>query len=120
MESDARNEEIRFADVMLERIALELAGWSLIVLAAYLGFEAAKFLSMRDEPKRSWSGIVIGALSLIVMPLLARGKREAAAGISSRALVADSKQTDICAYLSAILLGGLGLNALFGWLRGDP
>jgi divalent metal cation (Fe/Co/Zn/Cd) transporter len=54
------------------------------------------------------------------MPLLARAKRKVALGISSRALVADSKQTDICAYLSAILLEGLGLNALFGWWWADP
>jgi divalent metal cation (Fe/Co/Zn/Cd) transporter len=103
-----------------ERIALKLVGWSLLILAAYVGFEAAKSLVMREEPERSWPGIVIAALSLIVMPLLARAKRKVAAGISSRALVADSKQTDICAYLSAILLGGLGLNALFGWSWADP
>jgi len=65
-------------------------------------------------------GILMAALSLIVMPLLARAKRKVAAGINSRAMVADSKQTDICAYLSAILLGGLGLNALLGWWWADP
>jgi divalent metal cation (Fe/Co/Zn/Cd) transporter len=54
------------------------------------------------------------------MPLLARAKRRVAAKIDSRALRADSRQTDICAYLSAILLGGLLLNALFGWWWADP
>jgi divalent metal cation (Fe/Co/Zn/Cd) transporter len=54
------------------------------------------------------------------MPLLARAKRGVAAKIDSRALRADSRQTDICAYLSAILLGGLLLNALFGWWWADP
>jgi divalent metal cation (Fe/Co/Zn/Cd) transporter len=54
------------------------------------------------------------------MPLLARAKRKVALGIHSRALVADSKQTDICAYLSAILLGGLMLNAFLGWWWADP
>ena len=103
-----------------EQIALKLIGWSLLVLAAYVGFEAAKSLVMREEPERSWPGIIIAALSLIVMPLLARAKRKVALGISSRALVADSKQTDICAYLSAILLGGLGLNASLGWWWADP
>jgi divalent metal cation (Fe/Co/Zn/Cd) transporter len=54
------------------------------------------------------------------MPLLARAKRRVAAGLNSRALEADSRQTDICAYLSAILLGGLLLNALLGWWWADP
>jgi divalent metal cation (Fe/Co/Zn/Cd) transporter len=103
-----------------EQIALKLVGWSLLLLAVYVGFEAAKYLVMREEPERSLPGIIIAALSLIVMPLLARAKRKVALGISSRALVADSKQTDICAYLSAILLGGLGLNALLGWWWADP
>ena len=58
--------------------------------------------------------ITLAALSLVIMPLLARAKRRVAARIGSRALAADSRQTDLCAYLSAILLGGLVLNALFG------
>jgi divalent metal cation (Fe/Co/Zn/Cd) transporter len=103
-----------------EKIALKLVGWSLLVLAAYVGFEAGKSLVMREEPERSWPGMIIAALSLIVMPLLARAKRKVALGIGSRALVADSKQTDICAYLSAILLVGLGLNASLGWWWADP
>ncbi len=103
-----------------EQIALKLVGWSLLALAAYVGFEATKALIVREEPEKSWPGIIIAALSLIVMPLLARAKRNVARGISSRALIADSKQTDICAYLSAILLGGLGLNAFLGWWWADP
>lgn len=103
-----------------EQIALKLVGWSLLALAAYVGFEATKSLIVHEEPERSWPGIIIAALSLIVMPLLARAKRNVARGISSRALIADSKQTDICAYLSAILLGGLGLNAFLGWWWADP
>jgi divalent metal cation (Fe/Co/Zn/Cd) transporter len=65
-------------------------------------------------------GIALAALSLVVMPLLARAKRDVAAKIDSRAMRADSRQTDICAYLSAILLGGLILNAVFGWWWADP
>ena len=103
-----------------ERLALKLVGWSLLGLAAYVGFEAARSLVLHEEPERSWPGIIIAALSLIVMPLLARAKRKVALGINSRALVADSKQTDICAYLSAILLGGLMLNAFLGWWWADP
>jgi divalent metal cation (Fe/Co/Zn/Cd) transporter len=59
-------------------------------------------------------------LSLIVMPLLARAKRSVAKTLNSNALHADSRQTDLCAYLSAILLGGLLLNATLGWWWADP
>jgi divalent metal cation (Fe/Co/Zn/Cd) transporter len=61
----------------------------------------------REPPEASRAGIVLACLSLVVMPLLARAKRRVAAGINSRALKADSVQTDVCTYLSAILLGGL-------------
>lgn len=84
------------------------------MLAAYVGFDAAKTLVTREPPERSYVGIVIAGLSLVVMPLLARAKRKVAASINSRAMHADSRQTDLCAYLSAMLLGGLVLNALLG------
>jgi len=63
---------------------------------------------------------MVAAVSAIVMPLLARAKRKVAAGIGSGAMQADSRQTDFCAYLSAILLGGLLLNAVAGWWWADP
>ena len=103
-----------------ERRALKLVGMSFLLLAAYVASEAGKSLYYREAPDESWIGIAIAALSLIVMPLLARAKRRVAAVITSRALVADSRQTDICAYLSAILLAGLGLNAVLGWWWADP
>ena len=102
-----------------EKFALKLVGVSFLLLAAYVAFDALKSLIYREAPKVSYAGIVIAALSLIVMPLLARAKRRVAHGINSRAMKADSRQTDICAYLSAILLAGLGLNALFGWWWAD-
>jgi divalent metal cation (Fe/Co/Zn/Cd) transporter len=86
----------------------------------YVAFEGGKSLLRREVPDTSVVGIVLSIVSLIVMPLLARAKRRVAAKIDSRALHADSRQTDICAYLSAILLGGLLLNALFGWWWADP
>jgi divalent metal cation (Fe/Co/Zn/Cd) transporter len=103
-----------------ERIALKLVGISFLLLAAYVAFDAAKSLITHEPPEASYVGIGLAALSLVVMPLLARAKRKVAASINSRALQADSRQTDICAYLSAILLGGLLLNALFGWWWSDP
>lgn len=88
--------------------------------AAYIGFDVVKSLWFLELPEESYVGIAIAALSTIVMPLLARAKRRVAANINSRAMQADSRQTDICAYLSTILLIGLGLNALFGWWWADP
>lgn len=103
-----------------ERIALKLVGISFLALATYVAFDAGKSLLLREPPDESYVGIALAALSLIVMPLLARAKRRVAANLNSRALDADSRQTDICAYLSAILLAGLGLNALWGWWWADP
>lgn len=103
-----------------EQLALKLVGVSFLILAAYVAFDAAKSLINREPPEASYPGIGLAALSLVVMPLLARAKRKVAASINSRALEADSRQTDICAYLSAILLGGLLLNALFDWWWADP
>lgn len=95
-------------------------GISFVLLAAYVAFDAIKSLIQREPPEASYIGIAIAALSLVVMPYLARAKRKVAAVIQSRAMKADSRQTDICAYLSAILLGGLLLNAIFGWWWADP
>lgn len=103
-----------------EYIALKLVGISFLVLAAYVAFDAIKSLIQREPPEASYPGIAIAALSLVVMPFLARAKRKVASQLNSRALQADSRQTDICAYLSAILLGGLLLNALFGFWWADP
>jgi divalent metal cation (Fe/Co/Zn/Cd) transporter len=103
-----------------ERLALKLVGIGFLALAAYVGFDAAKSLILREPPNESYIGIVIAGLSLIVMPLLARAKRRVVTNLNSRAMVADSRQTDICAYLLVILLVGLGLNALFGWWWADP
>jgi len=103
-----------------ERTALKLVGWSFMLLGAYVAFDAVMSLVRREPPEASYLGIALAALSLVVMPLLARAKRRVAAGINSWALQADSRQTDICAYLSAILLGGLLLNALLGWWWADP
>lgn len=103
-----------------ERIALRLVGFSFVALAAYVAFDAIKSLVYGELPEASYVGIAIAALSLIVMPILARAKRKVAAELNSNAMKADSRQTDLCTYLSAILLGGLFLNAVFGWWWADP
>ncbi len=103
-----------------ERTALKLVGVSFLLLAAYVAVESGKSLLERQPPEASYVGIGLAVVSLIAMPLLARAKRRVAATLNSRALHADSRQTDLCAYLSAILLVGLGLNALIGWWWADP
>jgi divalent metal cation (Fe/Co/Zn/Cd) transporter len=103
-----------------ERITLRIVGASFLALAAYVAFEAGRDLWKREAPEHSIPGIVIAAVSLIAMPLLARAKRIVARTLNSNALKADSRQTDLCAYLSAILLGGLLLNVLVGWWWADP
>jgi divalent metal cation (Fe/Co/Zn/Cd) transporter len=112
--------QLHEADEQRERMAVKLVGISFILLAAYVAFDATKTLVVREEPHVSMIGIVLSCASLIVMPLLARAKRRVAARLESRSLEADSRQTDLCAYLSAILLGGLALNALLGWWWADP
>ena len=103
-----------------ERVALKLVGASLLLLAAYVAADAVLSLVRREPPEASAVGVALAIVSLVAMPLLARAKRRVAARIDSRALAADSRQTDICAYLSALLLAGLALNAAFGWWWADP
>jgi divalent metal cation (Fe/Co/Zn/Cd) transporter len=103
-----------------ETKALRLVGICFLVLAAYIAIEAAESLVSRHAPKTTYLGVAIAVASMVVMPLLARGKRRVAAGLGSRALEADSRQTSICAYLSVILLAGLVLNGWLGWWWSDP
>ena len=103
-----------------EQRALRLVGLSFLALTAYVAFEAIKALVQREVPQRTLPGIALAVASLIAMPLLARAKRRVARSLASNALHADSRQTDICAYLSAITLGGLLLNAVLGWWWADP
>lgn len=104
----------------VEQRALRIVGASFLILAAYVTFDAGKSLFRREAPDESLIGIIIAAASLIIMPLLVRGKRRVAVSIGSRALDADATQTALCTYLSAILLAGLLLNALLGWWWADP
>jgi divalent metal cation (Fe/Co/Zn/Cd) transporter len=102
------------------RFTLRIVGWCFVALAAYIGYESGSALIRHEGPERSIPGIVVATVSVVVMPILAKAKRHVAAGISSAAMHADSRQTDFCTFLSAILLGGLLLNALLGWWWADP
>lgn len=103
-----------------ERISLRIVGACFLALALYIAVDAAWSLVARQAAARSPAGIALACASLVVMPLLARGKRRVAAGLASAAMRADARQTDFCVYLSGILLAGLGANALWGWWWADP
>lgn len=104
----------------VERIALRAIGVSFLVLATYIGYEAVRSLIVQDKPDASPVGIALTLVSLAVMPLLARRKRRVAIALGSRAAQADSAQTRACAYLSAVVVTGLILNAAFHWWWADP
>ena len=104
----------------VEKQALKLVGLSLLALAVYVTGDATFSLVKKEAPERSLPGIALALVSLVVMPLLARAKRRVASELASPALQADSRQADICVYLSAILLLGLLLNMAWGWWWADP
>ena len=103
-----------------EQKAVRLVGGAFILLATYVGVRAVFDLVTQARPDESVGGIVLAAVSLVVMPVLAWRKRVVARRLNSRALEADSRQTTICTYLSAFLLVGLAANSLFGWWWADP
>lgn len=102
-----------------ERTARHIIGVLFLILAGYIALDAVHALVGRSPTGASRLGVVIAVASLVVMPLLARAKRRVAAELGSEALRAEARQTDVCAYLSAILLLGLVLNALLGWWWAD-
>ncbi len=104
----------------VERRAARGAGFLLLALGVYIVTDSARLLLTRNRPGTSQVGIALTALSLIVMPLLARAKLGVAAKLESRALRADAHETIVCAWLSATTLLGLGLNAVLGWWWADP
>ena len=104
----------------VERATLRFIGITFVALAVYVAYDSVASLWRREAPSRSWLGVAILTLSVIVMPILARAKRRVARSLASRALEADAQQTSLCAYLSVIALGGVALNALLGWWWADP
>ena len=103
-----------------EKAALRFIAFSFFALAAYVTVDAALSLAGMREPRPSTLGIVLAALSLAVMPVLSLAQRRAGRELGSRSAVADSKQTLLCTYLSAVLLVGLVLNSILGWSWADP
>ncbi len=103
-----------------EKIALRIIAFSFFGLAAFVGIDALRALLSGAEAEHSTIGLILAAVSLAVMPLLSYGQRRSGRELGSRSAVADSKQTLLCTYLSAVLLIGLALNSLFGWSWADP
>jgi divalent metal cation (Fe/Co/Zn/Cd) transporter len=104
----------------VEHLTLRIIGWSFLALAVYVALDSANALLRREAPERSVVGLVLLALSAVVMPILARAKRTVARAMTSRALEADAMQTSLCAYLSVIALAGVAANAALGWWWADP
>jgi divalent metal cation (Fe/Co/Zn/Cd) transporter len=103
-----------------ERRAQRLIALSFYLLAAYIAVDAARSLIVADEPSVSWVGIGLAAVTVVLMPPLAIAKGRVGAALSSSATASEGRQNMVCAYLSAGLLVGLGLNAAFGWWWADP
>lgn len=103
-----------------ERTGLLVIGALFVALALYVTWDAGAAIVRREAPHQSIPGIVLAAASVVVMPLLARAKRRVALDLGSGTLAAEAQQTSLCAWLSAILLVGLVLNAALGWWWADP
>jgi divalent metal cation (Fe/Co/Zn/Cd) transporter len=103
-----------------EKRALLFVGVSFLLIAAYVAYESVDTVISREAPEHSVPGIVLAALSLVVMPVLGWRKLVAARKLESRALRADAMETFVCAYLSLALLIGLLLNSMFDWWWADP
>ena len=103
-----------------ERQALRAMALSFFALAAWVSVESVRALLGDHDPDASFVGIGLAVASLLVMPVLSRAQRRTGRALGSNAVVADSTQTLLCTYLSAVLLVGLLLNATLGWSWADP
>ena len=103
-----------------ERVALRFIALSFFALAGYVTVQSGRALFGGVDAVPSVVGVVLAAVSLLVMPVLSHAQRRAGRELGSRSAVADSRQTLLCTYLSAVLLVGLVLNGLLGWCWADP
>ncbi len=115
-----RQERVAGCSQEADRRAQRLIALSFAALAAYVAYESITDLVAGNEPDVAIVGIVLAALSLLIMPILARAKARLAPVLGSRAAQAEASQTDVCAWLSAALLLGLGAHAALGWWWAEP
>lgn len=109
------------ANERAEKRAVRLIALSFLAIAAYVTYDSlSKLLGFGEEPEHSTVGLILVALSLVVMPTIAHAKRRVATGLDSVALKADAAETQLCTYLSAVVLIGLAANSLVGWWWMDP
>ena len=111
---------VRTTSEAAEWRAQKLIGVSFYIIAAYVGFEAARSLVVGARPEASWIGIGLATLTLVMMPPLAIAKARIGEKLGSSATKSEGRQNMLCAYLSAALLVGLGAHALFGLWWADP
>ncbi len=117
----SRSDEDEATRERSEQRAVRLIALSFFAIAAYVSYDAgSRLLGLGERPEHSTIGLVLVAVSLVVMPGLAWAKRRVAAGLDSVSLQADACETQLCTYLSAVVLSGLVSNALFGWWWMDP
>lgn len=103
-----------------EKVTLRFIAFTFFALASYVAVDAVLSLTGMREPRPSTIGIALAVASLAIMPALSLAQRRTGRELGSASAVADAKQTLLCTYLSAVLLGGLVLNSLFGWSWADP
>lgn len=104
----------------VERRAQRLVAGSLVLLAAYVAYDAVTALVAGERPEATAAGLVLAVISIVAMQWLAREKRRVAAALGSRAMQADAFQTNACFWLSVSVVVGVGANALLGWWWADP
>lgn len=104
----------------IEQKAEKFIGYTFIILASYILYESVNNLINNEIPEPSLFGIIIALVSIIIMPILFYQKYQTGKAINSRSLIADSKETLACSFLSIALLVGLGTNYIFGFWQADP
>jgi len=104
----------------IEKRAAKFVAYSFFILGIYVLYESIKKLYFKEIPNPSLIGIIIAIISIIVMPILYYMKYQTGKSLNSKSLIADSKETLACAFLSVALLVGLGLNYLYGFWQADP
>ncbi len=104
----------------VEKKAVRFVSYTFFILGAYVLYESLEKLYAREIPRPSLLGITVAIVSIIVMPILFFMKYQTGKSIGSKSMIADSKETLACVFLSAALLMGLGLNYVYGLWQADP